>query len=74
MAEAPKTMTSLGAVVEHLLDRLGQRRLLVRHPPLGDDRGARRRDALAVTLSVLSTILGLRPGSSVETTPSLRMR
>ena len=46
---------------------------LVRHAPLGDDRGAGRRDARgSVILSVLSTTFGDRPGSSVETMPSLR--
>ena len=35
-----------GALAQHLLDRLGERRLLVRHAPLGDDGGAGGREAL----------------------------
>ena len=60
----------LGALLQHLVDRLGERALLVRHPALGDDLGAGRRQPLLVTRSVLSTTLAASPGSSVETTPT----
>ncbi len=36
----------LGACFEHFVDRLGERALLVRHPALGDDPGAGRRETL----------------------------
>ena len=49
----------LGALVEHLLDRLRERALLVRHAALGDDRGARpARAARAVTRKRLLDHLG----------------
>ncbi len=46
MAEAPNTMTSSAPCLEDLVERTSERRGLVRHAPLGDDRGARRRQPL----------------------------
>ncbi len=75
IAEAPKTIDELGARLQHLVDGARERIALMRHAPFGDDarrrRGARRS---AVILSVFSMTLPARPGSSVDTTPTLRMR
>ena len=61
IAEAPNTITSSAPAVEHLLDRLGERALLVRHAPLCHDRGARRRDPLGRHLERLVDHLAGQP-------------
>ena len=46
IADAPNTTTSLGAGLEHLVERLRERLGLVRHALLGDDRRAGGRETL----------------------------
>ena len=46
IAEAPNTMHELGAGLEHLVERARERRGLVRHAPLGDDRAPRGREPI----------------------------
>ena len=55
----------LGARLQHLVDRLRERVLLVRHAALGDDRGAgRRQPLLRSPCSVFSITLVASPGST----------
>ncbi len=54
----PEHQHELGAVREHFFDRLGERGLLVRHTPLGDDLGAGRRQPLLRHLQGLLDHLG----------------
>ena len=61
MAEAPNTMTSSAPSLQHLVERLRQRRLLVRHAPLGDDPGAGRRQPLLRDPQRLVDHLGGKP-------------
>ncbi len=64
----------LGALAQHLVDRLGERACLVRHAALGDDAAPAGASRSSVTFRVFSITLAASPGSSVETTPTLRMR
>ena len=59
---------------EHLVERAGERGALMRHPPLGDDCRAGGGQPLGGDRSVFSITLVASPGSTVDTTPTLRMR
>ena len=75
IAEAPNTMTSSAPLVEHLVER-ARRAPRSRAARAAPRRSSRRAGASrsAVTRSVFSITLSASPGSTVEMTPTLRIR